>query len=428
MPTKNSADDMARPPLSRGSACHRCFARKVRCSGQPDPKTGSHACSSCLRTARFKNHDISQVKCAFNGEGLCSEEGGSQLNGEAIPSVAGPTRRKLASRTSTGSSNRSSSSRSSTASCRSDVSSSTSSRGTMATSPASSLESVPTLGKIDTEFPHSRPLFQQYSSEPFHSPPPPGLIHFTNLQEMTLPPPLVNSSSSDSSSSSTASSNRGSRSASPITPVDPPTSLLARRSGSSMQIALPSLSTCGQSRQSSFSATSSAAPSLDSAPLQTPASWGISSHIPPTLPHSVFGLLPPSQLPPFPSRYTTFTPSSFAKPHAAPALPFDFYDTRVQYGDTQVSTTVAEALNMDRYYASLDETASVFAHSVQYGAIKAAACDAHFATELAAVDPFSLDDPYPQSFSTGGFHVPSPGLPFASSTSTWHLENQYPYA
>ncbi|GAA6010219.1 hypothetical protein JCM11491_005397 [Sporobolomyces phaffii] len=92
MPSKRSADDTGKPPLSRGSACHRCFARKVRCSGQPDPATGIHACSSCLRTARFKNHDIALVKCAFNGEGKCSEEpGGLQLNGEPIASAVGPS-------------------------------------------------------------------------------------------------------------------------------------------------------------------------------------------------------------------------------------------------------------------------------------------------------------------------------------------------
>ncbi|BGO89903.1 hypothetical protein NBRC10512_003742 [Rhodotorula toruloides] len=103
MPIKRTPEEAARPPLARGSACHRCFTRKVRCSGQPDPATGVFACTSCLRTARFKGHDLAQAHCAFNGEGLCSEEGGPTLNGEVYPNVGPAPRRKLTSR-STGSS------------------------------------------------------------------------------------------------------------------------------------------------------------------------------------------------------------------------------------------------------------------------------------------------------------------------------------
>ncbi|GAA5866134.1 hypothetical protein JCM1840_005085 [Sporobolomyces johnsonii] len=87
MPIKRSAEEGACPPLARGSACSRCFKRKVRCSGQPDPASGTWGCSSCLRTARFKRHDLSQVKCAFHGEGLCSEEGGPTLSGEILSST-----------------------------------------------------------------------------------------------------------------------------------------------------------------------------------------------------------------------------------------------------------------------------------------------------------------------------------------------------
>ncbi|KAM0754459.1 hypothetical protein T439DRAFT_321499 [Meredithblackwellia eburnea MCA 4105] len=64
MPKRSTGE----PPLQKGLACARCKARKVRCSGGPGP------CSSCLRTARFRGHDISQVKCAYNGEGMCSED------------------------------------------------------------------------------------------------------------------------------------------------------------------------------------------------------------------------------------------------------------------------------------------------------------------------------------------------------------------
>lgn len=79
MPIKRSPEETSRPPLSRGrsvvpvlclsrrhsaltaavhldSACHRCFSRKVRCSGQPAPGSGVFACTSCLRTGAFRLH------------------------------------------------------------------------------------------------------------------------------------------------------------------------------------------------------------------------------------------------------------------------------------------------------------------------------------------------------------------------------------
>ncbi|GAA5961758.1 hypothetical protein JCM3765_004060 [Sporobolomyces pararoseus] len=96
MPIKRTAEELERPPLPRGSACHRCFSRKVRCSGQPDPSSGVYGCSSCLRTARHRGHDVSQVRCSFEKDGLCSEEGGPTLSGEILPGAAstGPTRRQ----------------------------------------------------------------------------------------------------------------------------------------------------------------------------------------------------------------------------------------------------------------------------------------------------------------------------------------------
>ncbi|GAA5921261.1 hypothetical protein JCM3775_002964 [Rhodotorula graminis] len=101
MPIKRSPEEGSRPPLSRGSACHRCFARKVRCSGQPAPESGLNACTSCLRTARFKGHDLAHARCAFQGEGLCSEEGGPSMTGEIYSNVGPAPRRKLTSRSST---------------------------------------------------------------------------------------------------------------------------------------------------------------------------------------------------------------------------------------------------------------------------------------------------------------------------------------
>ncbi|KWU41103.1 hypothetical protein RHOSPDRAFT_37368 [Rhodotorula sp. JG-1b] len=122
MPIRRAHEDGARPPLARGSACHRCFARKVRCSGQPDPSTGVHACAACLRTARFKGHDLAHCRCAFGSEGLCSEEGGPNLVGEIYPNAGPAPRRKLTSRTSTSSSSRSLTSLASASSSGTDVS------------------------------------------------------------------------------------------------------------------------------------------------------------------------------------------------------------------------------------------------------------------------------------------------------------------
>ncbi|BGP30389.1 hypothetical protein JCM10296v2_002143 [Rhodotorula toruloides] len=140
MPIKRTPEEAARPPLARGSACHRCFTRKVRCSGQPDPASGVFACTACLRTARFKGHDLAQAHCAFNGEGLCSEEGGPTLNGEVYPNVGPAPRRKLTSR-STGSS-RSLASTSSSGSSGTDSLAGTNADAGSIISPASSTTSL----------------------------------------------------------------------------------------------------------------------------------------------------------------------------------------------------------------------------------------------------------------------------------------------
>ncbi|GAA5993681.1 hypothetical protein JCM10908_002292 [Rhodotorula pacifica] len=116
MPIRRAPEDGGRPPLARGSACHRCFARKVRCSGQPEPSTGMHACAACLRTARFKGHELAHCRCAFGSEGLCSEEGGPNLLGEVYPNAGPGPRRKMTSRSSTSSSSRSLTSLASTSS------------------------------------------------------------------------------------------------------------------------------------------------------------------------------------------------------------------------------------------------------------------------------------------------------------------------
>ncbi|BGP38273.1 hypothetical protein JCM10450v2_002216 [Rhodotorula kratochvilovae] len=144
MPIKRSPEEGSRPPLSRGSACHRCFARKVRCSGQPSPESGVHACTSCLRTARFKGHDLAHARCAFQGEGLCSEEGGPSMTGEIYSNVGPAPRRKLTSRSTTTSSVTSTRSAASTMSNATDYS--FDSGASSLISPVSSTTSLKSMG------------------------------------------------------------------------------------------------------------------------------------------------------------------------------------------------------------------------------------------------------------------------------------------
>ncbi|KAG0653827.1 hypothetical protein C6P46_002197 [Rhodotorula mucilaginosa] len=202
MPIRRAHEDGARPPLARGSACHRCFARKVRCSGQPDPATGVHACAACLRTARFKGHDLAHCRCAFGSEGLCSEEGGPNLLGEIYPNAGPAPRRKLMSRSSTSSSSRSLTSLASASSSGTDVSlasSSTTSLDSPLTSPITPISPSAPMHSMSLEGParineksFSLPREARYQPAPaplaFELPPPlpmyapvPGLVppHYT---------------------------------------------------------------------------------------------------------------------------------------------------------------------------------------------------------------------------------------------------------
>ncbi|GAA5936284.1 uncharacterized protein JCM15063_002769 [Sporobolomyces koalae] len=424
MPSKRSAEEVGRPPLSRGSACHRCFARKVRCSGQPDPSTGVHACNSCLRTARFKNHDISQVKCAFNGEGLCSEEGGLQLNGEAISTPTGPTRRRLVSRTSTNSSGRSTSSRASSYSSRSDVSVTSSTDSTTTVSPPSSLESVPTMGKLGLDV-SAAPQIAMSTFAPLPLP-----EHFISLYESAVPPPLQLPYSHSQSSSSQASR---CSSPSPKTPVDPQPSLFARRSVAQMHITLPGRTSSVHSPTESVSTMSSTAQSLPSAPLQTPTSWGnsaLSATVDVGVPYHMPAQLPLTQLALDLAPFSALSPSVLTKFSAGSAPYFDL-SAPPPLQDYPEPETVGGALGFGQIQHVPPELSSL---SYGYGVSAAPSFRPYYPPAPTPpgqpLDSFSLDDPCafnPSAFA-GSLHLPSPGLTFSSSTPSWYPQSQYFYA
>ncbi|GAA5872647.1 hypothetical protein JCM8547_003718 [Rhodosporidiobolus lusitaniae] len=292
MPIKRSAEEGGRPPLARGSACHRCFARKVRCSGQPDAASGMHACTSCLRTARFKGHDLALARCAFNGEGLCSEEGGVNMQGETYANAGpGPTpRRKMGSRSSTTtstSSARSQSSHNSGASLpTSDFSFDSPALGSTI-SPVSSSTSLKSLADAASAAP---------SPELYHLPPPvqyqlppmmPPRTHYGVPQPQPPPhlfmPPYYPASTTTSLPSTPA---PGSPSLVTPTAANPcpggVSAILARRSKAApMNIALPP----NPAQAMGLSPVVSRAPSpveSASAPLAPPANWGQPA------PHPVF--------------------------------------------------------------------------------------------------------------------------------------------
>ncbi|GAA5880409.1 hypothetical protein JCM3774_006439 [Rhodotorula dairenensis] len=187
MPLRRTPEDSARPPLARGSACHRCFARKVRCSGQPDPATGMHACAACLRTARFKGHDLAHCRCAFGAEGLCSEEGGPNLLGEIYPNAGPAPRRRLTSRSSTSNSSRSLTSLASTSSSGTDVSRTSSSNTSLDSPLASPAMPISPVAPTQSGGPHvngGEKLFALPRATPALYQPAPAPLTFE------LPPPL----------------------------------------------------------------------------------------------------------------------------------------------------------------------------------------------------------------------------------------------
>ncbi|GAA6010221.1 hypothetical protein JCM11491_005398 [Sporobolomyces phaffii] len=294
-------------------------------------------------------------------------------------------------------------------------------------------------------FPQPPPLYQFPPASFQFPPPPPPSMHFTSLCEKPFPPPLhvaTGSSSTSSTSTSAASSARCSRSGSPITPVDPPPSLFARRSGAPMQISLPIRGRGGHSSTGSFSTTSSVAPTLDSAPLQTPASWGApppsssfrpsyqTAYPPPQANHLPFTQLALDLAP-----YSALSPSSLSKFNAASAPSFDFSVPPPQFVsiDAYAPATVGGTLGLE-HYASFEpaDPGSFGGYSIHAPNLGYQGGDSQFypgpTSPLRNVDQFSLDDPIqtfdPSAFA-GSFHLPSPGLTFSSSTPSWMARPQY---
>ncbi|GAA6042695.1 hypothetical protein JCM8097_003751 [Rhodosporidiobolus ruineniae] len=378
MPIKRSAEEGGRPPLARGSACHRCFSRKVRCSGQPDPSTGMHACTSCLRTARFKGHDLAVARCAFNGEGLCSEEGGPTMTGEVYANAGPAPRRKLGARSHTTSSARSLSSTSSVTT--SDFSFDSPALGSTI-SPVSSTASLKSL--VDAAASSTLHGSTAPSPEHYHLPPPvtfqlpPALPPGVPYAAQHPPPPTHLSMPHFPLTTTSLPSDPAPNSPNMVTPTaanpNPASSILARRSKAApMSIALPP----HPAQAMGLSPVVSRAPSpvaqqhqqqqpngINSAPLAPPASWGqaqraggpattlAAAHPPPpaslsfppsTQPsqHPPLHLPPPSSLvqPPMNggasmpgydplagAMQSVLTPGTLAKlPHTGPTSSYDF--------------------------------------------------------------------------------------------------------
>ncbi|BGP14204.1 hypothetical protein JCM10213_001409 [Rhodosporidiobolus nylandii] len=316
MPIKRSAEEGGRPPLARGSACHRCFARKVRCSGQPDPASGMHACTSCLRTARFKGHDLSVARCAFHGDGLCSEEGGPTMTGEVYPNAGpGPTpRRKMGSRSTTQSSTSSSRSQASQSSMQTDFSFDSPALGSTI-SPDSSTASLKSLA--DAAMSTTAP-----SPENFQLPPPvtfqlpPMMPHYAPpMQPMQpyIPPPLSIPAYPQASTSNSLPNTPAPPSPDLVTPVAGkpqsslgPSSILTRRAKAApMSIAMPPNPAQAMGLSPVVSrAPSPALPAIsNSAPLVPPSNWGAAppafgaTQPPPSLAYPAAQHVPPAQPP-----------------------------------------------------------------------------------------------------------------------------------
>ncbi|KAK4050896.1 hypothetical protein OIO90_004872 [Microbotryomycetes sp. JL221] len=63
---------LTEPARAKGTACKRCKARRVRCTGQ-----NGQPCTACLRTAKAQGRDVKRVKCAYPGINdldMCTEQ------------------------------------------------------------------------------------------------------------------------------------------------------------------------------------------------------------------------------------------------------------------------------------------------------------------------------------------------------------------
>ncbi|GAA5887213.1 hypothetical protein JCM6882_002451 [Rhodosporidiobolus microsporus] len=463
MPIKRSPEEGGRPPLARGSACHRCFSRKVRCSGQPDPSTGMHACTSCLRTARFKGHELSVARCAFNGEGLCSEEGGLTMTGEVYANAGpGPTpRRKMGSRTATGSSTGSARSQASHASQASsavtDFSFDSPALGSTI-SPVSSNASLKSL--VDAAAaPSAAP-----SPEMYNLPPPvtyqlpPVMPHNPYA---AFPPPHLSMPYTTTSLPSTPAPNSPNLTTPTTANPCPASSILTRRAKAApMSIALPP----NPAQTMGMSPVVSRAPSpvaSNSAPLAAPVNWGQ----PPPHPHAIppYGApmaaaphhpAPPLSLSlpaaPTPAHSSSADPlagafQSVLTPGTLAKLPTSSYDFSLAPDGTfppyvsGAPATPSVGLGVGATSYPLGSISTGYTPSIT----SATAPAPPLPTPLRSL---SISELYPPSYTpsggppgvaptyaaagqgaefdqsawSGSFHLPSPGLTFSSSTPSWY--------
>ncbi|GAA5932115.1 uncharacterized protein JCM15063_001123 [Sporobolomyces koalae] len=318
MPIKRTAEELERPPLPRGSACHRCFTRKVRCSGQPDASTGLYGCSSCLRTARHRGHDPSQVRCAFEREGLCSEEGGPTMSGQVLTGAAstGPTRRQRPSVRGGNSSN---------TSIRSSVSTASSARTDSYSTDASSI--APSVHKTS---PRLTGL-----AFPAELPSPPTFQHPASL------PPLIVPTAVPLSSQNLAGSTTDLLPSSPELPTPRATDPKARQTLLNRRANAPhrQLSLSASTSPFSGSPYPGASPYVDefrqqaSAPLLPPSTWGQAEQYQPfddyclqrSVPQYYFdGPLPNTTFALDLAPFSALTPSTLARMNITPTSSYDF--------------------------------------------------------------------------------------------------------
>ncbi|GAA6052527.1 hypothetical protein JCM3770_003810 [Rhodotorula araucariae] len=439
MPIKRSPEEGSRPPLSRGSACHRCFARKVRCSGQPSPESGLHACTSCLRTARFKGHELAHARCAFHGEGLCSEEGGPSMTGEIYSNVGPAPRRKLTSRSSTTtsvSSTRSAASAMSNAtdysfetpgapSLISPVSSTTSlkSMGDHAPSVSASPETLVFPPPTTYQLPPALPQYTMSSNAHAYAFAP---SHYPPSTTCSLPPTPLHPSSPFPGATRTASD------------TTCPKSLLSRRTKAApMSISLPPQSAMVPSPTVSRvpSPVLHLASTSNSAPLAMPQSWGAP---PPPLQHQhqqherygqPTGLYLQQQAPQDDlsgAMQSVLTPSTLAKlptAQVAYGFPTPAHSYQAAYGLGPAATpshgyTGAEQLMS---YGSGGGHSSVNV-ALPPTPMRSLSVSELYPPSAYAQGHHNAGTEYDAGASVGwgtSFHLPSPGLTFTSSTPHW---------
>ncbi|GAA5998627.1 uncharacterized protein JCM10292_007111 [Rhodotorula paludigena] len=414
MPIKRSPEETSRPPLSRGSACHRCFSRKVRCSGQPAPGSGVFACTSCLRTARFKGHELSQARSP---------------------------RRKTASRSTTTSSISSVRSATSATSQATDYSFDSSAPSLI--SPVSSTASLKSLGEgvrstgsspENMQLPPTVPYqyaaaVPQYGMPPGFAPTYGAAPLYPSTSSVSLPTtPLQYSSAFPGA---------------PAQGADPlgPKSLLSRRAKAApMSISLPPQPAMALSP--AVSRAPSPAAASTSAPLAHPVSWGapaqqstLAGYAGPLPAHNSTAMRAPLQAqqplhhPPPPQDDLTGALQAVLTPSTLSKLP----------GTSSYDFSLAP----DAFPPYLSGAPATPSFGVAPGSGASTCVGMGAVTGQSALPPtplrsLSVSELYPPSVYGGGgvptphgldaanaavwsgsFHLPSPGLTFSSSTPHW---------